>query len=549
MTGLNPTTNAEAQSATAALVRANDSWRQWYNPLRGLAISTVVTWLEAAQRGDFLYAQLYYDWMERRFPILRSCIARRAAALGELDWDIKIVSELPPGATEAQAEAQRLFLRSRYELIENLREAIEFLALAEFRGFSILAKHRIPNGAHDGAVRELHWLPQWKIIRDGRFGAWYWNPDAKAISTLSPDLAPAHSRTPIAASRFAALGLMTIDPADVVIREVSRPANEIAAIYFPRHEMGWKDWSAFVESYGIPAPIIEMPPSIPAGREPEYLASARSIASGAPGTIPPGAKPHFPTAAVRTNSPFEVFLKANKEDVVLAATGGLLTMLNEPTGIGGGPSEEHADAFSQLARSEARTISEIFQRQFDQAELAQEFPGQPRLAYFELAAADEEDLNELTDRVQKLESSGLNTDPEEISEKLNLKLVRGGAGVPPNAADQGKRRSQIANRQSASVPRGDLVSAAQPDYYRAVAADLQPIRRRLERIAQIADPDIRRERLIALRADLPGLLRDINADPEAAGPLEQTMAAALLNGISQAPDPADPPANIEENAS
>lgn len=75
------------------------------------------------------------------------------------------------------------------------------------------------------------------------------------------------------------------------------------------------------------------------------------------------------------------------------------------------------------------------------------------------------------------------------------------------------------------TPRDPNVSAA--------AADLQPLRTRLERILQIADPDIFRAKLTALRAELPQLLRNINADPELARTLEKQLAAAFCDGVAK----------------
>ena len=61
------------------------------------------------------------------------------------------------------AARQAAFLRDAYERIENLREAVQFLALAEFRGYAHLEKN------HDarGRVSELRPVPQWFWARLG----------------------------------------------------------------------------------------------------------------------------------------------------------------------------------------------------------------------------------------------------------------------------------------------------------------------------------------------------------------------------------------------
>ena len=86
------------------LVRQSDRWRAAYNPLRELVMTRVVNLLEAGERGDFADLQWLYRTVEKRYAVLRGLILRRRSALLKLDWDIKVVSELPKGATATQAD-------------------------------------------------------------------------------------------------------------------------------------------------------------------------------------------------------------------------------------------------------------------------------------------------------------------------------------------------------------------------------------------------------------------------------------------------------------
>ncbi len=101
----------------------------------------------------------------------------------KLDRDIKTSSNLPPGYTQSDAEKQQKFLRSRYELIANLRDAIGVLTMAEFRGYSILQKRRFHGGANDGGLQEFYWLPQSNFQRDGAHGDWFYNADSSFGAT------------------------------------------------------------------------------------------------------------------------------------------------------------------------------------------------------------------------------------------------------------------------------------------------------------------------------------------------------------------------------
>src|SRR5438477_11562426 len=101
-----PQPSAGGGKSTAELVRQSNRWRDNYNPLRGLPIGRAISILEAADRGDFAELQLVMRKIERRYPVLKGLKARRLAALEKLDWEIKIVDQLPEGATASLAEDQ-----------------------------------------------------------------------------------------------------------------------------------------------------------------------------------------------------------------------------------------------------------------------------------------------------------------------------------------------------------------------------------------------------------------------------------------------------------
>lgn len=504
----------------AALVRRANRWRENYNPLRGLVLSRVVALLEEGERGQYADLQWLYRFIEKRDPILRAIIKRRRAALQKLDWEIKVVSELPPGATEAMAEKQKETLRTAYDFIDNLREAIAFLATAEFRGYAHVQKHYA-----DGGVRHLECLPQWNWVRDGLNGSWFYNADAQNVT----------------AEYLAGKEEAVIDPRDFIIREEEMPINEIAAVAFVRKGLSQKDWDAFVEIFGIPGCIVIGPPNVPTEKEDDYQSAAESVAEGASGYLPNGSDAKFP-GEVRGQNPFKEHLDQQNSDLVIAGTGGKLTMLNEATGLGSGNASAHDDAFDDLAIEEASVISELFQKQFDAEILAEQHAGEPTLVYFEICAKDEDDLDKLADRVSKLSAAGYDLDDDELSEKFGLKIEKKEAlglgdgqlgfgsrpGFPPSPRlENGERAGEKGTLANRSTPATALQQLAQ-----SFADDLKPLRLRLERILEIEDEQILRARLEAFRNELPQLLKDINADPAAAGTLEQLLTTAALAGAT-----------------
>ncbi len=489
------------------LVSTVNRWREQYNPLRSLTIERAIQLLEQGERGEFADLQWVFRLIEKRDAVLRAVIKRRLAAIKKLDWEIKIVAELPEGATQAQAEAQQKTLRAAYELVDNLTEAIGHLARAEFRGFAHLNKHRNP----DGDIVHLEPLDQWNFVRDGIYGDWFWNPSGEVANATSGKV------TKIDADLLAR---------EFIVREEDMPIDEIALIIYLRKNLSQKDWDAFIEIYGIPSGIVIMPPNIPNGREEDYEESATQIAEGGGGALPNGSD-YKPNDQPRGTNPFKEHLDQQNADLVIAGTSGKLTMLNDATGLGSGQSESHQDTFDQLAEAEALEISELFQRYFDAEILQANHADEPVLAYFELCAQTEEDVTAIADHVQKFAAAGYQISAKQLSEKTGYEIevkaaeARPVDGEPSGAASSGtallNRANELSNHRLAA----------------AFAEDLQPLRKRLEAILQIEDPEILRTRLEAFSNQIPQLLKDINADPSAAVVLEEEMQAALKRGLDQ----------------
>ena len=376
-------------------LQLSTNWRAQYNPLRGLTIAQLVAMLEAGERGNYARLQWLYRFVEKRNSTLRAVLQRRQASMTRLDWDIRVASANASSRTLAARQAA--VLREAYERIGNLREAITFLALAEFRGYAHL--ERIFD-SHRRTVR-LEPVPQWFWARVGPEAPWQYNAQARPGLPMPGDPVMEEDR--------------------FIVRENDSPIDEIAVIAHVRQSLSQKDWDGFVETYGLPPLFLELPPDIPAEREAEYQAQAEAIIGDARGTVPNGTKIHTVDSGARGQNPFADHLRYQDELIVLAATGGKLTTLTE-SGSGTLAGNAHQRAFDDITEAEAALISEVFQEQFDRPLLAQHFPGQPVLAYFELAATREMDPQEVVNHALVLAKAGYEIDLTELSEKTGYKL-------------------------------------------------------------------------------------------------------------------------------
>jgi phage gp29-like protein len=480
------------------LIKIN-KWRAQYNPLRALTFQRAVSLLEEGERGAYADLQWTYRSIEKRDATLRGLVALRLSAIQRLDWDVKVVDEAPAEVAQRQAAA----LRAAYEAVSNLRQAIKFLARAEFRGFAHLEKRYRGDDPTQPVVALLP-VPQWHWVRDTEYGPWMYNARADSGTVVG----------------------QPVDLRHFVVREVESPINEIGLLCYLRKNLSQKDWDGFVETYGIPPTFVEMPPNTPPDKEQEYQEMAEAVIGDLRGTLPSGAKVHTAGDTVRGVNPFRDHLTYQDEQLVLAGTSGKLTMLTAPTGLGSGVATGHEDTFDALAQAEAAEISEVFQRQFDRAILdAAGFAGQPAHAYFELAAVAQEDVGKILDNAVKISQAGGRPDWQEISERTGYKVTAGpvqpafptAPGAGPFAANRaGPEREDTLSRRTR-----ELVA-------KAISARLAPVREALQAALDAKDDGAFDSALADARALIERLARAQGLSPS------DPLVTALYAGLSSA---------------
>ena len=488
-------------------IKSANSWRDHFNPLRGLTMSRAVMYLEEGERGAYADLQWLFRYIEKRDATLRGGKRSLLSAVTEMDWDIKMVDEarLPVGFTKAQAEAQAVTLRTAYDAVANLTAAIEFLGLAEFRGYAHLEKIRAANGV----VVNLLPVEQWYWCREGVNGVWTYNANAKpgAVHGEEVDL-----------SRF-------------IIREIEDPINEIALIAFVRKQLGRKDEDGFVESFGIPSIFAIMPQNVPAGRESEYQELAEQVIGDSRGALPHGADIKTVDAGARGVAPFRDYQEALDKEIVMAITSGQLTMLAE-SGSGTLAGGAHNETFMRVARALAKRISMAFQRQFDLEVLAEKHPGQPPLAYFEILANEEMEVGEVVKDVKGLKEAGFAVDAGWLEEKTGYPVTvvvetapGGGPALPNKQVKETKEK-----RDEINDPSESFLEAARAALGRAEKADFKPLADALN-AALAGDEAGLMNRLKALEEDLPKLAKRVKASAESVKAWEMILGAAMGNAL------------------
>ncbi len=256
------------------LQRPSSTWRDHYNPLRGLTVARIVAMEDAAELGQHADLQWLYHHMERVDVTIQAAIARRLAFVDGLDWEIRTVEGADPLLAQEQAD----LLRYAYERIDNLKQAAHELGRALFRGFCLLEKIRTGYGT---LVSRLDTIPQWYWVQDRPSGTWRFNPESRSNEPQGE----------------------LVRRSDFVAFE-STPIHQAIGRQFFSKQLAFADWDTALETSANPSLFIVGPPGTTPEKEQEYLSVAEKIASNGRGYLPNGSDvKHFDPAARSRSRP------------------------------------------------------------------------------------------------------------------------------------------------------------------------------------------------------------------------------------------------------
>lgn len=374
------------------------------------------------REGKYADPQIVFDELEEYDETLGTVVDNRQSALGEMDWDVLILSKAVGDSEElgTLAEAQQQFVTAALQRVENLDEALLHLGMAKFRGYAHLEIFPTAGGEK--------WLPiaPWFLSRPERGGAWFYNEMA--------DCAPAN--------------VESMDMERVIYMECHRPIDIAAMFLICAKANAVTNWDGFLERFGDPSLILKTPPNTTDEQMQAFADMLRSFVGAGTGVVPAGSE--FETIETRqtSNEHFSTRAEWCDKAIVRRATGGMLTVLAE-SGTGTLAGSAHAETFARLAGADAKAVAAAVTRQYVKRLVAAKFPGKPCLVYFSLAAPESEDENAEVDKVVKLAGAGYHASEEEVSERVGMTVTytapapaAPAGGLMMNAADTLPKRSE-----------------------------------------------------------------------------------------------------------
>ncbi len=379
------------------MAMSNTRWLDHNHPLDTISIEAVQQAMNEALRGAHARIQWLWEHLEPADAILATCVDRRLGALKKIPWDIR----KKDGLTDAEdllAEAQLRTMQDLCNSIGNLDEGIAALAQASFRSYRHLQLFEDESGN-----LKLNITDNWNWCRDGYNGQWQWNPSATFGLTRTPGL-------PVAWE-------------SIITRYCARPIDQPAMMLALDRKNAKAQWLVYAGRYGTPPVFAIMPAGISDDIKKTYLDFARQLISNAAGVLPAGAD--VKTVQPGTGGP-DVFLRliemANQE-LVLRATGGLMTMLTAPgEGTNTSTGNAHQDAFDDLAAAEAEEIAAVLTAGIINPALEQWHPGQPHLVELVMKRPDSDNAAGSVQTISTLASAGYRTEDEQVRELTGLNV-------------------------------------------------------------------------------------------------------------------------------
>lgn len=379
------------------MAREHDRWLDYTTALDFISVDVVRRAQNEATRGAYAQLQWLWEQLEPADPILATCVERRLGALKRIPWDIRKKDGLSD-AEDLLAEAQLRTVQDFANAIENLDEGIEALAQASFRHY----RHIQLLETEAGALR-LNLTENWNWARDGYAGAWQWNPAATYGLTRGLPL--------------------PVDPASIVTRICARPIDQPAMMLCLDRKNAKAQWLVYNGRYGTPPVFAIMPQGVDESLRKEYIKFAMQCVSNAAGVLPAGADVKTVTPGNGGPDTFSRMIDLSTQELVLRATGGLMTMLTAPgAGTNTATGSAHQDAFDDLAASEGAQIAALLQRTLFAPVLEQWHPGQPHLVEFVMKRPDSDNAAGSVANIATLAQNGYRTPDEQVAELTGLQV-------------------------------------------------------------------------------------------------------------------------------
>ena len=386
-----------------------------FNPLRGLNAKDVENILDFSETGCISRLELIFRMLEKSSIDVSTILTRRQAALIGCDWEIrKRENATQNAAMDKLADEQVAMLNEQFGRAEDdgsLIEAIKCLGTAIFRGIAVVE----PRFSDKGLVG-FETFDAWNFSIDPVTKDVYWNPKAIDCTNFQQTL-------------------KKVTGTRCIVSLEETPVDGLALPIYIREYFGEEQWARLVARRGLPACYIIAPP-LAGDKVTQFTNAAKKVADGGSGALPNGSQVITEKMDAANSQSFDLFLAHQQKQIILAGTGGILGSLAEATGLGSGVSDAHENTWREIVKMDAMKISNLINRKVAHLLLDAFFPGQPKLAYFNISTSLPKSASEVLDCAVKADQAGFEIDEVQLSEMTGFKLKKKQSPQAPQQEEQ-----------------------------------------------------------------------------------------------------------------
>jgi len=487
--------------------RVQVSLRSRFNPIRNLTPENLASKIDAFKAGQLREFALLAETIEERDDVLKAVAPKRKKAVARHGFEILMLDD----SAEAKAHKEAL------EYFYNHLSCVNGYDLNERGSFKLLIRQMMDAVAKRYAVHEIIWQPvrtrsSASLTAEFRFvPLWFFENRTGRLRFL--------------ANEFDQEGRDLEDGGWMVTAgEGLMIACAVAYMY---KRLPLQDWLGYSEKFGFPGVLGKSTAAKDSDQWDNMVEAVEKFATDWAAVV--NQSEMIELIEVKgggANLPFPPLVERMDRAIATLWRGADLSTISKGEGLGASLQEDEGKI---LEEDDAALISETLNLYVDPFVIRYQFgPDVQPLAYLKIVTPQKQNVDQDLKVDDFLLKSGAPLAVTDTLERYNRSL--------PDASESLLTAPAPALASLPTLPNEateKLLETARQQFAAAVADDLQPIRARLKKILQIDEPDILAARLRSFLEELPRLLKSINADPASAKVLEETLSAALLNGLTQ----------------
>ena len=370
-------------------------WYEYWDPLQGADLSTLVEARNEARRGAFARQMLIWDEIIYSDGLLGMLYSRMVESVAMQGWKIDAADDSP------EAQRQKNALEEFYHSVNGLQQSFGQLASAMFYGYAHLQY------IEDSWGRRFEFIPQRYWVRPGELNQWQFNPQC----------------------------YIGVDTGESVEDETLVVMEHRYPILFPAARASFErnhakiTWDNHMDRYGSAPLIINAPKDASPAVMDALERAGEQLKSGATIVLPPES-PAAPLNASNINENYFLSrINMADKDQVRFVMAGTLTVLNE-SGSGTLAGSAHTDSWNAVVSAVCSKVAEAFNTAISPLILGD---GEP-LARLHITFDTVQTPLQKAEEIAALADGGVRPEKTEIEEKIGMSIEDSREPVPATAA-------------------------------------------------------------------------------------------------------------------